>query len=148
MLSLPVHRRPKLAVLATGDELVMPGSSPGTGEIVHSNGYATTAMARREGGEVTDLGIVPDRLDKIVEAVRRARDHGADILVTSGGASVGDYDLVRKALSAEGLALSFWKVAHAARPANAARPARPMHVLGLPGNPVSAYVCSILFLCR
>ena len=103
--SVSVHRRPKLAVLATGDELVMPGSSPGPGEIVYSNGYATTAMARREGGEVTDLGVVPDRLDKIVEAVRRARDQGADILATSGGASVGDYDLVRNALSAEQLAL-------------------------------------------
>ena len=144
--SVSVHRRPKLAVLATGDELVMPGSSPGPGEIVYSNGYATTAMARREGGEVIDLGVVPDRLDKIVEAVRRARDQGADILATSGGASVGDYDLVRNALSAEQLALSFWKVAM--------RPGRPMlhgrlgtmHVLGLPGNPVSAYVCAVLFL--
>jgi molybdopterin molybdotransferase len=144
--SVSVHRRPRVAVLATGDELVMPGSSPGPGEIVYSNGYATTAMARREGGEVTDLGVVPDRLDKIVEAVRRARDQGADILATSGGASVGDYDLVRNALAAEQLALSFWKVAM--------RPGRPMlhgrlgtmHVLGLPGNPVSAYVCALLFL--
>ena len=86
-----------------------------------------------------DLGIVPDRLDDTIAAVRRARDAGADVLVTSGGASVGDYDLVQKALAAEGLALSFWKVA--------LRPGRPMmhgrlgamHVLGLPGNPVSAY---------
>jgi molybdopterin molybdotransferase len=143
---LSVHRRPRLAILATGDELVMPGSSPTIGEIVYSNGYATMAMARREGCELIDLGIVPDRLDETVEAVRRARDQGADILATSGGASVGDYDLVRNALANEGLALSFWKVA--------LRPGRPMlhgrlgsmHVLGLPGNPVSAYVCSVLFL--
>ena len=143
---LPVHRRPKLAVLATGDELVMPGATPGFGEIVYSNGYATMALARREGCEVMDLGIVPDRLAETAAAVRRARDLGADILVTSGGASVGDYDLVQKALAAEGLALSFWKVA--------LRPGRPMmhgrlgalHVLGLPGNPVSAYVCAVLFL--
>ena len=137
--TVPVHRVPKVAVLATGDELVMPGTEPGFGEIVYSNGYATMALARGEGCEVIDLGIVPDRLDDTIAAVRRARDAGADILVTSGGASVGDYDLVQKALAAEGLALSFWKVA--------LRPGRPMmhgrlgamHVLGLPGNPVSAY---------
>ena len=143
---LPVHRAPRVAVLATGDELVMPGSSPTEGQIVYSNGYATIAMARREGCETIDIGIVPDRLDETVAAVRRARDQGADILVTSGGASVGDHDLVRGSLAKEGLALSFWKVA--------LRPGRPMlhgrlgamHVLGLPGNPVSAYVCSVLFL--
>jgi molybdopterin molybdotransferase len=104
------------------------------------------ALARREGCEVVDLGIVPDRLAETAAAARRAADLGADILVTSGGASVGDYDLVQQALAAEGLALSFWKVA--------LRPGRPMmhgrlgamHVLGLPGNPVSAYVCAVLFL--
>ncbi|HKA80848.1 MAG TPA: gephyrin-like molybdotransferase Glp [Xanthobacteraceae bacterium] len=144
--TVPVHRRPKVAVLATGDELVMPGATPGFGEIVYSNGYATMALVRREGCEVMNLGIVPDRLHETAAAVRRARDLGADILVTSGGASVGDYDLVQKALAAEGLTLSFWKVA--------LRPGRPMmhgrlgamHVLGLPGNPVSAYVCAVLFL--
>jgi molybdopterin molybdotransferase len=144
--AVSVHRRPKLAVLATGDELVMPGSNPGFGEIVYSNGYATMALARREGCDVIDLGIAPDRLAETVAAVRHARDLGADVLVTSGGASVGDYDLVQKALATEGLALSFWKVA--------LRPGRPMmhgrlgamHVLGLPGNPVSAYVCAVLFL--
>ena len=144
--TVPVHRTPKVAVLATGDELVMPGRTPGFGEIVYSNGYATMALTRREGCEIIDLGIVPDRLDETAAAVRRARDLGADILVTSGGASVGDYDLVQRALAIEGLALSFWKVA--------LRPGRPMmygrlgamHVLGLPGNPVSAYVCAVLFL--
>jgi molybdopterin molybdotransferase len=144
--TVSVHRRPKVAVLATGDELVMPGSRPRFGEIVYSNGYATMAMAHREGCEIADLGIVPDRLAETVAAVRRARDLGADILVTSGGASVGDYDLVQEALAVEGLALSFWKVA--LRPGRPMMHGRlgPMHVLGLPGNPVSAYVCGVLFL--
>jgi molybdopterin molybdotransferase len=144
--ALPVHRKPKLAVLATGDELVMPGASPGVGEIVYSNGYATMALARREGCEAIDLGIAPDRLPETIAAVRRARNASADILVTSGGASVGDYDLVQKALAAEGLALSFWKVA--LRPGRPMMHGRlgPMHVLGLPGNPVSSYVCGVLFL--
>jgi molybdopterin molybdotransferase len=144
--AVPVHRRPKVAVLATGDELVMPGSAPRPGEIVYSNGFATIALARREGCEIVDLGIAPDRLPETVAAIRRAGAGGADVLVTSGGASVGDYDLVRQALAGEGLALSFWKIAM--------RPGRPMlhgrlgamHVLGLPGNPVSAYVCAFLFL--
>jgi molybdopterin molybdotransferase len=144
--TVPVHRRPKVAVLATGDELVMPGAAPGPGEIVYSNGFATMALAAREGCEIVDLGIAPDRLPETVAAIRRASASGADILVTSGGASVGDYDLVQQALAGEGLALSFWKIAM--------RPGRPMlhgrlgamHVLGLPGNPVSAYVCSFLFL--
>ena len=87
--TVPVHRCPKVALLASGDELVMPGATPGFGQIVHSNGYATMAAARREGCEVVDLGIVPDRLAETAAAVRRARDIGADILVTSGGASVG-----------------------------------------------------------
>jgi molybdopterin molybdotransferase len=144
--SVPIHRRPRIAVLATGDELVMPGTEPGPGEIVYSNGFATMALARREGGEVFDLGIAPDRIDETIAAVRRARAEKADILVTSGGASVGEHDLVQKALASEGLELSFWRVAM--------RPGRPvmhgrlgdMHVLGLPGNPVSAYVCSVLFM--
>jgi molybdopterin molybdotransferase len=144
--ALPVHRRPKVAMLATGDELVWPGSEPGPGEIVYSNGFAILALARAQGAEVIDLGIAPDRLAETAAAVRRARALGADILVTSGGASVGEYDLVQQALSAEGLALSFWKVA--------LRPGKPMmhgrlgamQVLGLPGNPVSAFVCAVLFL--
>ena len=144
--TLPVHRQPKIALLATGDELVAPGSNPGSGQIVYSNGFALRAMMHGEGADVIDLGIAPDRLDETVAAVRRARAAGADVLVTTGGASVGDYDLVQKAFAAEGMALSFWKVAM--------RPGRPlmhgriadMHVLGLPGNPVSAFVCGLLFL--
>jgi molybdopterin molybdotransferase len=144
--TVPVHQRPKVAVLATGDELVPPGATPSASEIVYSNGFATMALAEREGCAVIDLGIAPDRLPETVAAIRRARASGADILVTSGGASVGDYDLVQQALGGEGLALSFWKIAM--------RPGRPllhgrlgaMHVLGLPGNPVSAYVGAFLFL--
>jgi len=149
--ALSVHRRPRVAVLGTGDELVMPGSTPKPGEIVYSNGFALLALARNEGAEVRDLRIAPDRIADIAAAVRGARDWGADILVTSGGASVGDHDLVQKALASEGLDLSFWKVA--------LRPGRPMmhgrlfrkdsgamQVLGVPGNPVSSYVCAFLFL--
>jgi molybdopterin molybdotransferase len=143
---VPVYRRPKIAVFATGDELVPPGTEPGPGQIVYSNGYALAALAREEGAEVTDLGVVHDTLQATITAVRDARDLAADILVTTGGASVGDYDLVQKAFTAEGMALSFWKIAM--------RPGRPlmhgriggMHVLGLPGNPVSSYVCAFLFL--
>lgn len=143
---LPVYRRPKVAVLATGDELVPPGSTPKPGEIVYSNGYALIALAGAAGAEVADLGIARDKIEDIAAAVRKARALGADILVTSGGASVGEHDLVQRALKAEGLDLSFWRVA--------LRPGRPMmhgrlgamHVLGVPGNPVSAYVCAFLFL--
>jgi molybdopterin molybdotransferase len=143
---LRVHRRPKVAVLGTGDELVPPGSTPGPGEIVYSNGFALHALAHDEGAEVDDLGIARDRVEDIVAAVRRARESSADILVTTGGASVGEHDLVQRALAAEGLNLSFWRVA--------LRPGRPMmhgrlggmQVLGLPGNPVSSFVCAFLFL--
>ena len=144
--ALHAHRRPKVAVIGTGDELVAPGSAPKPGEIVYSNGFALIAMARSEGAEVSDFGIAPDRIEDIAAAVRRARDWGADILLTSGGASVGEHDLVQRALASEGLALSFWRVA--------LRPGRPMmhgrlggmQVLGVPGNPVSSYVCAFLFL--
>jgi molybdopterin molybdotransferase len=144
--SVPVRRVPRVALLATGDELVAPGSSPAPGQIVYSNGFALAALARAEGAEVIDLGIVPDRVDATVAAIDAATRARADVLVTTGGASVGDYDLVQQSLATRGMALSFWKVAM--------RPGRPMmhgvlgamRVLGLPGNPVSAYVCSYLFL--
>jgi molybdopterin molybdotransferase len=143
---VPVYRQPKIALFATGDELVPPGTEPGPGQIVYSNGFALAALARAEGAEVTDLGIVNDTLQATITAIRDARGLAADILVTTGGASVGEYDLVQKAFAAAGMALSFWKIAM--------RPGRPlmhgrlgdMHVLGLPGNPVSSYVCSFLFL--
>jgi molybdopterin molybdotransferase len=144
--SAPVHRAPRVATFATGDELVPPGSPLGPGQIVYSNGFTLCAMMAAEGAEVIDLGIVPDKLDETIAAVRRARTEGADVLVTTGGASVGEYDLVQSALAAEGMDLSFWKIAM--------RPGRPlmhghigpMHVLGLPGNPVSSYICCLLFV--
>ena len=144
--ALPVHRRPKVAVLGTGDELVPPGTTPKPGEIVYSNGFALLALAEGEGAESADLGIARDRVEDIAAAVRRARDWGADILVTSGGASVGEHDLVQRALRAEGLDLSFWRVA--LRPGRPMMHGRlgPMQVLGVPGNPVSSYVCAFLFL--
>jgi molybdopterin molybdotransferase len=143
---LPVYRRPKVAVLATGDELIAPGTTPKPGEIVYSNGFALVALARSEGAAVQSLGIVRDTVEDIAAAVRKARESGADILVTTGGASVGEHDLVQRALHAEGLDLSFWRVA--LRPGRPMMHGRlgPMHVLGVPGNPVSAYVCSYLFL--
>ena len=144
--TVPVHRRPRMAVLATGDELVAPGTPPAPGQIVSSNSFALMAIGNREGAETFDLGVAPDHLDATVAAVRRARAAGADVLVTTGGASVGDYDFVRRAFASEGIALSFWQVAM--------QPGKPlmhgrlggMSVLGLPGNPVSSFVCATLFL--
>jgi molybdopterin molybdotransferase len=144
--TLPVRRRPKVALLATGDELVMPGSNPGPGQIVYSNGYALHALARAEGAETVDLGIAADTIDATTAGIRRARDSGAAILVTTGGASVGDHDLVKESLEAEGVTMAFWQIAM--------RPGKPMmhgrlgsmRVIGVPGNPVSSYVCTLLFV--
>ena len=143
---LAVRRRPKVALLATGDELVMPGCTPGPGQIVYSNGYALRALARHEGADTIDLGIAADTVEATTSGIRRARDSGADILITTGGASVGDHDLVKQSLEAEGVAMAFWRIAM--------RPGKPMmhgrlgtmRVIGLPGNPVSSYVCAFLFL--
>lgn len=143
---LPVYRKPRIALLATGDELVLPGRKPGPGQIVYSNGYSVAALARQEGAEVSDLGIARDTLADTVAAIQDARRRKVDVLVTMGGASVGDYDFVQQALSAEGMDLSFWKIAM--RPGRPLMHGRlgPIHVLGLPGNPVSAFVCAFLFL--
>src|SRR5579863_5594518 len=143
---LAVRRRPKVALLATGDELVMPGTTPGPGQIVYSNGYALRALARQEGAETIDLGIAADTLEATTRGIRRARDSGADILITTGGASVGDHDMVKRSLEAEGVAMAFWRIAM--RPGKPMMHGRlgPMRVIGLPGNPVSSYVCGFLFL--
>jgi len=144
--TLPVLRRPLVAVIATGDELLPPGSVPGPGQIIASNAYGVAAIARSMGAEVIDLGIVPDRRDELSARIGEALDAGADIIVTLGGASVGDHDLVHEVLTAKGMQLDFWKLAM--------RPGKPLmfgrlgmtRVVGLPGNPVASLVCSNLFL--
>jgi molybdopterin molybdotransferase len=143
---LTVRRRPRVAILATGDELVQPGALPAWDQIVASNSLALGALAAEAGAEIVDLGIAADDHDALEDAFRRAREARADLLVTLGGASVGDHDLVQAALAKEGLELGFWRVA--------LRPGKPlMHgrlgdmlVMGLPGNPVSSIVCGLLFV--
>lgn len=140
------YKKPLVAIFATGDELVLPGGTPGPSQIIASNSFALHALCDDLGADVLDLGIIPDQKDAIIAAVRQAEVAGADVLVTTGGASVGDHDLVQSALTAAGMVLDFWKIAM--------RPGKPlmvgrlgaMHVLGLPGNPVSSMVCSLLFL--
>jgi molybdopterin molybdotransferase len=144
--TLAVTRAPRVALLATGDELVKPGDNPGPDQIVASNSYAVAAYAEAAGAEVIDLGIAGDSYPALEASIRSARTAKADVLVTLGGASVGDHDLVQSALAREGMELGFWRIAM--------RPGKPlmhgrlgdMHILGLPGNPVSAIVCAVLFL--
>ena len=141
---LPVVRRPKVAIFTTGDELVAPGSKPRPDQIVSSNSFALAAFVRRFGGEAIDLGIIPDNINAISRAIRKAAS--ADVLLTTGGASVGDHDLVQAALKAEGIKLDFWKIAlRPGKPLMFARSGR-RRILGLPGNPVSALVCARIFL--
>jgi molybdopterin molybdotransferase len=144
--ALDVVRRPRVAILSTGSELVPPGVAPGPDQIVASNAYGVAALVRDAGGEALDLGIVADDEARLRAAIRDARASGADVVVTLGGASVGDHDLVAAALAAEGMAPGFWKIAM--------RPGKPLlfgrfgavRVLGLPGNPVSSLVCGHVFL--
>ncbi|HEY2615827.1 MAG TPA: gephyrin-like molybdotransferase Glp [Acetobacteraceae bacterium] len=141
---LTVHRRPRIAILATGDEIAMPGEPIPPGGIVSSNSHALAALVRAAGGEPVVLPVAADTR----EAVAAVADavYGMDLLVTTGGASVGDHDLVIESLQTRGLELDFWQIAM--RPGKPLLFGRlgPVKVLGLPGNPVSALVCSILFL--
>ncbi|MFC7400329.1 gephyrin-like molybdotransferase Glp [Chelatococcus sp. GCM10030263] len=144
--TLPVRRRPRVAILATGDELVRPGEPIGPDQIVTSNSYAVAALAEEEGAEVIDLGIAGDDFTALETAIAAAQAAKADVLVTLGGASVGDHDLVQSALVKQGMRLGFWRIAM--RPGKPLMHGRlgPMAILGLPGNPVSAIVCALLFL--
>ena len=141
--TLSCARRPRVAILATGDELVLPGDLPGPHQIVSSSPSGLAAEIETWGGIAVSLGIARDTIEDIRAKVS---DPGAfDVLITIGGASVGDYDLVQSALAPE-LSVDFWKIAM--------RPGKPLvsgtfrgiPFLGLPGNPVSAFVCSLLFL--
>ena len=141
---LTVHRRPRIAILATGDEISLPGEAIEAGGIISSNAHALAAFVVAAGGQPIVLPIAKDDRDAIAAGADAAR--GADLLVTTGGASVGDHDLVQAGLESRGLKLDFWKIAM--------RPGKPLMfgslgtlpMLGLPGNPVSAFVCALLFL--
>lgn len=139
-----VTRQPKVAILATGDELVLPGTERGPDNIVCSNPFGLLQLVSAAGGTGTFLGIARDTQDDLRSAIQRARN--ADILVTIGGASVGDHDLVAPALEAEGMALDFWRIKM--------RPGKPLlfgrlgsqRVIGLPGNPTSSLICGRIYL--
>jgi molybdopterin molybdotransferase len=141
-----VFARPLVAVIATGDELVQVGGQPGPHQIIASSIFGVSHLARQAGADVIDFGIIADDRAAIEAAVDKARVAGADVIVTLGGASVGDHDLVQAALVAAGMQLDFWRIAM--------RPGKPLmvgslgpaRVLGLPGNPVSSMVCALLFL--
>ena len=141
-----VVARPRVGILATGDELVPPGQEPGPGQIISSNNIGLQGFVDRLGGTAIDLGIAADTEQSLAASIEAAQSANLDILVTIGGASVGDHDLVLGALESGGMELGFWKIAM--------RPGKPlmfgqmgsMRVLGLPGNPVSAMVCAEIFL--
>ena len=141
-----VRRKPRVAILATGDELRAPGEALGPAQIVASNNFFVAGLVRRQGAEAIDLGIAADLPEALAERIAAARAARADVLVTLGGASVGDYDLVQQALTDAGMELGFWRIAM--------RPGKPLMfgrigallALGLPGNPTSSAVCGLLFL--
>ena len=141
---LSVHRKPRVAILSTGDELVMPGEPVGRNQIVSSSGIAIAALVRSWGGEATLFDIARDDARLVESCIEAGAQH--DLLITLGGASVGDHDLVQAALKAQGFDMDFWKIAM--------RPGKPLmfaargraRVLGLPGNPVSTMVCALLFM--
>ena len=139
-----VRRRPRIGILSTGDEIVMPGDPIGPHQIVSSNSLALSAVVAACGGVAISVGNAPDDPEALRQIAAATR--GVDLLVTTGGASVGEYDLVREALAEDGFDLDFWQIAM--------RPGKPLMVgryrgtpmLGLPGNPVSTVVCAMLFL--
>jgi molybdopterin molybdotransferase len=139
-----VRKRPRIVLFTTGDELVLPGDHPRADQIFSSNSQALAAMLNAWGADVINLGIVRDDMRATIAAIKKAAN--ADILVTTGGASVGDHDYVQEALKRAGIKIGFWKIA--------LRPGKPLmfgtkgklSVLGLPGNPVSALVCARIFL--
>lgn len=141
---LSVHRKPRVAILSTGDELVMPGEPVGRNQIVSSSGIAVAALVRAWGGDPTLFEIARDDAALIESRIAAGAQH--DLLITLGGASVGDHDLVQAALKAQGFSMDFWRIAM--------RPGKPLmfaakdraRVLGLPGNPVSTMICALLFL--
>ena len=143
---LEVARRPKLAVISTGDELLLPGSDLGADQIVASNAYGLIPLLSSYADKVIDLGIVPDDRQKLEKAVLSAFDYGVDVLLTSGGASVGERDFVQEVLRDLGVNLDFWKIAM--------RPGKPLMfgtrgktlVFGLPGNPISAFVTAVVLV--
>ncbi len=144
--TLPVRRKPRVAILATGDELVPPGQPVGRDQIVASNSFALAALVEKAGGAPVDLGIARDDHDDLAAKIARAQALDTDVLITLGGASVGAHDLVQEALTRAGMTLGFWKIAM--------RPGKPMMTgrlgrmvaVGLPGNPVSSIVCGHLFV--
>ncbi|MDH4984558.1 molybdopterin molybdotransferase MoeA [Aminobacter anthyllidis] len=143
---MAVVRAPLVAIIATGDELLPPGSNPGPDQIIASNAYGVGAIAQSVGARVLDLGIAPDRTEAISALVTKALDAEADVIVTLGGASVGDHDLVHGVLTGLGMDLDFWKIAM--------RPGKPLmfgrlgetRCIGLPGNPVASLICAHIFL--
>jgi molybdopterin molybdotransferase len=139
-----VTRRPVVALIATGDELVMPGETPGPDQIVSSNNFGLKAMLDAAGAEARLMPIAGDSAESLTSSFDLAAD--ADLIVTIGGASVGDFDLVQSTALAQGLELHFYKIAmRPGKPLMAGR-LRGVPLVGLPGNPVSAMVCGLLFL--
>jgi molybdopterin molybdotransferase len=143
--TVPVTRKPVIAIMATGDELVMPGTDPGPDQILSSNSFVLKAMVEGAGGKARLLPIAADSEDSLRTVF--ALTKGADLIVTIGGASVGDHDLVGRVAESLGLDRAFWKIAmRPGKPLMAGRMGSGTSLLGLPGNPVSAIVCAHLFL--
>ncbi len=148
--TVPVFRKPAVAIIATGDELVAPGGELAAGQIIASNSYGLGAIARAAGAHVMDLGIVADTRQALGEAARRALDDGADLIVTIGGASVGDHDLVAPAMRELGFEFAFAKIAmRPGKPllyATHEHSGRTVRLVGLAGNPVSSLVSAQVFV--